>query len=121
MDISKVKRSLLEKERKTKLIKQAEKDRIIEKLKSIRSIWKKFGIEKVYLYGSCADMTLCRYSDIDIAVEPAIPFESLLSLFSEIDRQTTRRIDVRNLSELPFSQKVKREGVLVYDRKNCNT
>lgn len=118
--IEKVKDFLLKKERAETLFKQEIREKIIAELKALESIWEKYNLGKVYLYGSLADMTFNRYSDIDTAVEPEISFEDQLKLFSEVNKHIKREVDVRLLKELPFPDKVKRTGVLIYERKNSH-
>lgn len=112
---------LLKKEKDTRISKKREKTKIISQLKSVKSIWEKYGIKRVYLYGSFIDMTFYNYSDIDVAVEPEISFEDLLHLYSEINNCIQREVDIRLLNELPFSQKIKKNGIVIYERKNNYT
>ncbi len=112
---------LLKKEKDTRISKKREKTKIISQLKSVKSIWEKYGIKRVYLYGSFIDMTFYNYSDIDVAVEPEISFEDLLHLYSEINNCIQREVDIRLLNELPFSQKIKKNGIIIYERKNNYT
>ena len=121
VNIDNVKSYLLEKEKKEIFQRQEERDVVILKLKALDFIWDNYRINKVYLYGSFADMTFNRYSDIDIAIEPEIPFGELLKLFSEINKHIEHEVDVRLLGELPFSEKIKREGIVLYERKNSDT
>ena len=121
VNINNVKSYLLKKEITEKILRQKERDAVISKLRDIRFIWDKYRIDKVYLYGSFADMTFDKYSDIDIAIEPEISFEELLQLFSEINKYIENEVDVRVLTELPFSDKVRREGIVIYERENSNT
>lgn len=121
VNINNVKSYLLKKEITEKILRQKGRDAVISKLRDIRFIWDKYRIDKVYLYGSFADMTFDKYSDIDIAIEPEITFEELLHLFSEINKYMENEVDVRVLTELPFSDKVRREGIVIYERENSNT
>lgn len=121
IDISNVRNYLLRKEDEQRVRKQKERDSVILKLEELDFIFEKYGIERVYLYGAFADMTFHKYSDIDIAIEPEIPFEHLLQIYSEIDRYFNREIDLRLLREIPFSEKVRGKGVIVYERKNSHT
>jgi predicted nucleotidyltransferase len=119
--IEKAKDFLLKKEQAETLFKLEVRKRIVSELKKLGSIWEKYGVEKAYLYGSMADMTFNRYSDIDIAVEPDISYENQLKLFSEINRHIKREVDIRVLKELPFAEKIIRTGFIVYERKNSHT
>lgn len=114
--VENVRRYLLEKERQEVLLKQKERDVIIQRLKELDSLWTRYRISKVYLYGSFADMTFQEYSDIDVAIEPAIDYDTLLHLYSEVDKHLEREIDIRLLSELPFADKVREEGIVIYER-----
>ena len=67
------------------------------------------------MYSSFTEMTFYDYSDV--AVEPKIPFEDLLHLYSEINNSLQREVDIRLLNELPFSQKIKKKGIVIYERK----
>lgn len=116
-----VRRYLLEKEIQERLLKQKERDVIIRRLKELDFLWTRYSISKVYLYGSFADMTFQKYSDIDVAIEPDIDYGTLLHLCSEVDKHLEREIDIRLLSELPFADKVREEGIIIYERKNSNT
>lgn len=118
IDIEKIKANLLKKHEQIIIEKQQEKAQVILKLGALTDLWQKYGIDRVYLYGSFVDLTFHKYSDIDIAIEPAIDFEDLLKLYSEINKQIKREVDIRNLSELSFAEKIKNEGILIYERKN---
>lgn len=89
---------------------------IVERLKGLNHLWKKYAVKKVYLYGSAVDGRLGKESDIDIAVEGAIDFLSLLHLFGEVDRHFDRQIDVRSLEDIPFKDKVIKRGVIIYEQ-----
>ena len=121
IDINNVKNFLLQKEQLEISLKQKEKREIVSALKALKKVWGKYDLEKVYLYGSFADMTFYKYSDVDVAVEPEIPFEDLLKLYSEVNRRTKREVDIRALKELHFADKVKKTGVLIYERKNSDS
>ncbi|MEW5804500.1 MAG: nucleotidyltransferase domain-containing protein [bacterium] len=119
--IDDIKDYLLRREKSRALLKQGERERIISDLKALAVLWRKYRLDRVYLYGSFADMTFHKSSDIDLAIEPAIGFEDLLKLYSEMNRHFKQEVDVRLLQELPFSEKVKREGVVVYERENSHS
>lgn len=121
INIKKAKTYLLAKEKLAASLKQKERNKILADLKSFTILWKKFKLNQVFLYGSYADMSFNKYSDIDIAVTPDISFEDQLKLYSEINNRIERDVEVRLLSELPFSEKILREGVLIYERKISNT
>ena len=119
--IDNVRRYLLEKERQEQLLKQKERDAILRRLKELDFLWTKYNINKVYLYGSFADMTFQKHSDIDIAFEPEIAYDKLLHLCSEVNKHIEREIDLRQISELSFADKVRGEGVIIFERKNRNS
>ena len=121
INLNKVKEYLLEKEKKENFLKQKERGDVIRKLKGLDFVCEKYGIDKVYLYGAFADMTIHKYSDIDIAIEPKIQFGKLLQICASINKFVKREIDLRLLSELPFSAKIKKRGLVIYERKNIHT
>lgn len=114
--VENVRRFLLERERQEGILKQNERDTIIQRLKELDLLWDKYNISKVYLYGSYADKTFQKYSDIDIAVEPEIAYDKFLHLYSEVNKHFDRDIDIRQISELSFADKVKKTGVLIFER-----
>ncbi|ACI20645.1 nucleotidyltransferase family protein [Thermodesulfovibrio yellowstonii] len=118
IDIQSVKNYLLEKNEKKLAIKTKERDEILSMIRRLSKLWEKYGVERVYLYGSMVEFSFNKYSDIDIAVEPDLDFENLLKLYSEINRYSKREVDIRLLSELPFREKIRKEGILVYERKH---
>lgn len=120
LNIEKIKANLLKKEKNALLLKQKEQEEIIASLKKLKHVWEKYGTEKVYLYGSFADLSFNKYSDIDIAIQSDIKFEAFLKLYSEVNKHFKRQVDVRVLSELPFIDEVKSKGILIYERKNSN-
>lgn len=117
LTIEKIKTYLSAKEKKRQIEKKRERTLVLSKLKKL-NIWQKYGLEKVYLYGGFANCKFHKYSDIDIAIEPDINFESLLKLYCEINKYFKREIDIRLLSELPFEEKIKTEGLIIYERKS---
>lgn len=120
MNIENVKKYLLLKEENEKILKRNEKDEIMSTLKSLHTIWKEHGVERVYLYGGFVSMCFNRYSDVDIAIEPEIGFEKLLLLYAEVSKYIMRELDLRLLCELPFSDKIKEIGLVIYERKNSD-
>ncbi len=121
INIEKVKLFLLEKEKKEKLKKIQERDKVVSLLRSLTHVWERYGIDKAYLYGSFGDITFHKHSDIDIAIEPAISYKDLLSLYSEISKYVTKEVDIRLLEELPFAGDIIKKGILIYERKNSHT
>lgn len=121
MEILAIKNYLLKKEEKEKLLKEQERDVIIEKLVNLEPVWQKYKILKVYLYGSFADLSFCKYSDIDLAVKSEMGYETFLRFFSEVDKVFKREVDLRLLKELPFAEQIRERGVLIYERKDSGT
>lgn len=119
--ISRVKEFLVKKEKSELYLKQRDRTKIISDLKSLNIIWSKYKLDRVYLYGSFADMTFYKNSDIDLAIEPDISFEDQLKLYHEVNKHFKREVEIRLLKELPFCAKIKGEGILIYERKNRNT
>ena len=121
INIKKAKTYLLAKEKLAASLKQKERNKILSDLKSFTILWKKFKLDKVLLYGSYADMTFNNYSNIDIAITPDIRYEDQLKLYAEINNRIEQEVEIKLLSELSFSEKILREGVLVYERKTSHT
>lgn len=119
--LNKVKDYLLQKEESQTSLKKKERESIILDLKSLATLWEKYNLNRVYLYGSFCDLTFAKHSDIDLAIEPEIDFEDQLRLYSDINRYIKRPVDVRLLKELPFSDKIQREGIILYERENSHT
>lgn len=117
--ITKVKKYLKEREDVNKNFKQRERQEIISSLKDLDNIWRKYGAGRVYLYGSFADMSFHKSSDIDVAIEPSIKFDELLKIYAEVNSHIKREVDVRLLEEIPFAEKIRKEGVVIYEGKNC--
>ena len=121
INIKKAKTYLLAKEKLAASLQQKERNRILSDLKSFTLLWKQFKLDKVLLYGSYADMTFNNYSNIDIAITPDIRYEDQLKLYAEINNRIEQEVEIKLLSELSFSEKILREGVLVYERKTSHT
>lgn len=120
MKLPKIKSYLSEKEKKERLLKEQERDAIIVKLIGLKSVWEKYKVKKIYLYGSFVDLTFCKYSDIDLAVESEIKYDVFLKFFSEVNREFGRQVDLRLINELPFAQQVREKGLLIYERKDSD-
>lgn len=119
--IKDIKDFLASREKINRDLKLKEKEEIISKLKSLKDIWQRHKIKMVYLYGAFTDMSFHEHSDIDIAVEADMDYEEFLAVFSEVNRHFKREVDVRLLNELPFREKIIKEGILIYERKNTHT
>jgi predicted nucleotidyltransferase len=120
-DIKDIKDFLTSREKINRDLRLKEKEEIISKLKSLKDIWQRYKIKMVYLYGAFTDMSFHEHSDIDIAIEAALEYEEFLAVFSEVNRHFKREVDVRLLNELPFREKIIKEGILIYERKNTHT
>ena len=120
-DIKDIKGFLISREKKKRDLKLKEKEEIISRLKSLKDILQRYKIKRAYLYGAFTDMSFHEYSDIDIAIEADIDYEEFLAVFSEVNRRFKREVDVRLLHELPFKEKIIKEGILIYERKNTHT
>jgi predicted nucleotidyltransferase len=121
IDIEQVKKFLIEKEEKIKSQKATEKEKIIRKLKNLNSLWEKYNIKKIYLYGSFTGLGFQADSDIDLAIDGKIEFKKLLELIAETQKQFKREVDIRLLDEIPYKAKVLRTGAVVYERKYALT
>lgn len=120
INVKKAKEYLSEKERREGFRRSKERETVLSELQKLDYLWKKYEIQKVYLYGSFVDASFQKYSDVDIAIEPDIPYERLLELFVAANKRIKREVDIRLLSELPFNDAVKRDGVLIYERKDSH-
>lgn len=120
-NIKDIKDFLTSREKINRDLKLKEKEEIISNLKSLKDIWQRHKIKMVYLYGAFTDMSFHEHSDIDIAVEADMDYEEFLALFSEVNRHFKREVDVRLLNELPFRERITKEGILIYERKNTHT
>ncbi|MGE5344214.1 MAG: nucleotidyltransferase family protein [Candidatus Omnitrophota bacterium] len=116
IDLRTVKAYLLEKEKRDKQRCRNELKSVLKKLKSLAPLWKKYNLEKVYLYGSLTGFSIHSGSDIDIALEGDIDYANVLSLFGEVDRQFSREVDLRRIEELPFKEAVQKKGLVVYEK-----
>lgn len=120
-DIKNIKDFLTSREKINRGLKLKEKEEIISNLKSLKDIWQRHNIKMVYLYGAFTDMSFHEHSDIDIAVEADMDYEEFLAVFSEVNRHFKREVDLRLLNELPFRERIIKEGILIYERKNTHT
>jgi len=120
-DIKDIKDFLTSREKINRDLKLKEKEEIISRLKSLKDIWQRYKIKTVYLYGAFTDISFHEHSDIDIAVEADMDYEEFLAVFSEVNRHFKREVDVRLLHELPFKEKIIKEGILIYERENTHT
>lgn len=120
LDIEQIRAYLLKKHKQRLIEREKERAEIISKLTELTEIWQKYEIDRVYLHGSFVDLTFNKYSDIDLAIEPEIDFEGLLKLYCEVNRYFKREVDIRVLNEIPFRDKIKSKGILIYERKGSS-
>lgn len=100
--------------------RQKEREQTIARLRlALEEVAPRFAVHRVYLYGSVLTDRWCPASDLDLAVEGKLAFEHLLKLWAELDRRLEREVDVRELESLPFADKVRAEGVVVYERETA--
>lgn len=67
-----------------------------EDLEAAISILQKYGVNKIYIYGSLADGTYNADSDIDIAVKGLKP-ELYLKACSDLSFNLSRKVDLLNM------------------------
>lgn len=79
------------------------------------------GVQKAYVFGSAARPGAMRpMSDVDIAVEGNLEAEEYFALWRALERAAGEwEIDLVELDgELRFADRVREEGVLIYERAN---
>jgi predicted nucleotidyltransferase len=118
MDIKAIKQRLIRREKQKSDTMAGERLRVHEVLKENIPLMKRYGIERAYLYGTIVSGAFNRSSDVDVAVEPALPYGELLRLHSSLSIKLGRTVDIRILDELPFRESIRREGTLLYERKD---
>jgi predicted nucleotidyltransferase len=94
------------------------KKQVLEKdLQKIVSISKKYGAEKVFLFGSCVD-DVKHAKDIDIAVKGIEP-RKFFEYFGKVSFAINDEVDIVDLDDLKgyFFKKVVTEGKLLYERQ----
>lgn len=75
-------------------------------------------IQYVFLFGSFADDTFNIYSDIDIYME-GLESKDYYATKRRLEDMLDIGIDLYNQNDAPeFIEKIKRRGVLVYEREN---
>jgi len=100
---------------------------IKENIRSLTSLCKKYGVERLYVFGSVARGEFDpEKSDIDLIVEleklpPLKKGEQLLSLWSELENLFQRKVDL--LTDKPivnpyFRKSVEQTKRLIYDRRS---
>jgi predicted nucleotidyltransferase len=79
-----------------------------------------FGVRRAYVFGSLAQPG--RYherSDVDIAVEWPRGQVGFFDLAAEVSRRLGQDIDILPLEQIPFAEKIRREGI-VWQRVTSN-
>lgn len=98
----------------------AAKKYTIEEIKAVvEPIARKYGVERVYLFGSYARGEVCENSDIDLRVDKGSlkGMFALCGLYTELEDALQTRVDVLTTGSLEenFLRKIKQEEVLLYD------
>lgn len=91
----------------------------IEEIKSIiEPIARKYGVERVYLFGSYARGNATENSDIDFRVDKGSlkGLFALCGLYTEIEEALKMKVDVLTTGSLEddFLRKIQKEEVLLY-------
>lgn len=111
---------LWEREEKRRRERERRRQEIMQEVKkAVEAVAPSFAVEKVYLYGSLLNSRWRPDSDVDLAVEGVLSYSDLLSFWAELDVRVDQDVDLRELTRLPFKEKVKREGILLYERKTA--
>lgn len=118
-EVTRVRRFLLEREEKTRHSRELAREQVIAKLKeALQAVAPLYPVDRVYLYGSMLSGRWRPDSDLDLAAEGNLPSSELFKLWAELDRLLEQEIDLREMSRLPFREKIQREGILLYERKD---
>ncbi len=91
----------------------------LEEIKSIiKPIAKKYGVERVYLFGSYACGDITESSDVDLRIDKGSlkGMFALCELYTEIEEALQLKVDVLTTGSLDdnFLRKIQEEEVLVY-------
>ena len=118
-EVTHVRRFLLEREEKMRQARELARGQVIARLKhALQVVAPLFPVDRVYLYGSMLSGRWRQDSDLDLAVEGDLSSSELFKLWAELDRLLEQEIDLREMSRLPFREKIQREGILLYERKD---
>ena len=101
-----------------------QKDEILTILRETKATFKKYGIEKMALFGSFAKGEATPYSDIDIAIKKRPDFlkqqsaydyfDLVASLKEQLVKRLHRPVDIFDLdSESPLKERIERELIYV--------
>ena len=117
-EVSRAHSFLWEREEKRRRERERRRQEIMQEVKkAVETVAPSFAVERVYLYGSLLNSRWRPDSDVDLAVEGVLSYGDLLTLWAELDARVDQDVDLRELARLPFKEKVKREGILLYERK----
>lgn len=118
-EVARARRFLLEREEKRQKARELARQRVLVQLKEmLEEVAPRFPVEKVYLYGSLLTGRWRPDSDLDLAVEGDLSYGDLLTFWAELDRRMEQDIDLREISKLPFAEKIRAMGLVIYERKN---
>jgi len=119
MDISKCANYLKEKEKRRLWEREKIRRKAIAKLSLLNQILSNFPqVKKAYIFGSIIKEGKFREnSDIDIALEGRVK-EDYFLIWSELEEKLNEGVDLRILDSGVTSQIIKKEGKLIYERRN---
>ena len=119
MDISKCANYLKEKEKRRLWEKEKIRRKAMAKLSLLNKILSNFSeVKKAYIFGLIIKEGKFREnSDIDIALEGKVK-EDYFLIWSELEEKLNKEVDLRILNSGVTSQIIKKEGKLIYERKN---
>jgi predicted nucleotidyltransferase len=93
----------------------------IEEIKTIvEPIARKYGVERVYLFGSYARGDVTENSDVDLRIDKGSlkGLFALCGLYAEIEEALQMKVDILTTGSLEdgFLRKIQKEEVLLYGR-----
>jgi predicted nucleotidyltransferase len=99
------------------------KKHMLEEIKSIvEPIAKKYGVERVYLFGSYARGDATDNSDVDLRVDKGAlkGVFALSGLYTEIQETLQTKVDLLTTGSLndEFLRKIQKEEVLLYEKQS---
>lgn len=90
-------------------------------LQNLHQIWKKYNLQKVYLFGSYARNEQKPSSDIDFLIEHKIDFSLFDLIHLQLDLEKELKINVDLISNNSVSKFLKdsinRDKILIYSQK----
>ncbi len=119
MDISKCANYLKDKEKRKIWEREKIRRKAMAKLSLLNKILNNFcEVKKAYIFGSIIKEGKFREnSDIDIALEGKVK-EDYFLIWSELEEKLNEGVDLRILDSGVTSQIIKKEGKLIYERRN---